>query len=322
MRRRDDLPSTISLQARAAALRADNGVHRWPMTPAITRRLRRRGADEQRDAMDALAADLGVTTTRTSAGGVPCVLVTKGAPAVVGTGGDDQPWVLHVHGGGFCWGEARDGMSMELGARLGVPVVSVEYSLAPEARYPVALEEVLAVYRALVLERGATVLVTGGSAGGNLVLGLLQRIRALQDAGADLPDPVGVLAFTPFGDLAGEGDSYRTHDGRDAYIRWRGQLERFARAYRGDAPTTDPLVSPVHATWDRPAPPTLLTSGTRDLFLSDAVRIERAMRLAGTDVRLIVWEGMWHAFMGDREMPEARECMAEAISFARRCLGL
>lgn len=323
MPRRDVLlPPTISPEAVAAARRADNRPHRWPMTALLTRWLRRRGADERRAAVDARQAELDVMTTSTSADGVPCVVVTKGVPAAPPREGGHEPWVFHVHGGGFCWGEARDGTSMELAAELGVPVVSVEYALSPEARFPVALDELVAAYRALVAERGSRVLLSGVSAGGNLVLALLQRIRALQDSGEDLPDPVAVLAFTPFADLAGDGDSYRANEGRDSYVRWHSQQERFARAYYGDADPADPLVSPVHAVWDRPAPPTLLTSGTRDLFLSDAVRVERAMRLAGSDVRLLVWEGMWHAFMGDRGVPEADECMAAAYAFARHHLNL
>ena len=157
----------------------------------------------------------------------------------------------------------------------------------------------------------------GLSAGANLALGVLARVQA--DGG---PVPLGLLAATPFADLAGRGDSYSANDGRDAYVRWKGQQERFAKAYRGRARADDPFVSPVHQTWVEPVPPTLLTTGTRDLFLSDSVQLARSMRASGGEVDLQVWEGMWHAFQNDDSSPEAQECLEHSAGFARRVLGV
>ncbi len=233
-------------------------------------------------------------------------------------GGTADAWVLWVHGGGFCWGSARDGTGLRLAAGLEVPVVSVEYPLAPEARFPVAIERCVEAYLAGVAERGDRVLLGGVSAGANLALGVLQRLRERDD-----PGPLGVVALTPFGDLAGQGDSYRVNEGRDAWIRWRGQQQRFARAYAGRAALDDPLLSPVHADWSgSPLPPAFFSSGTRDLFLSDAVRIHTAWREADGDAELDLAEGMWHSYFSDPALPESRAFTRRLLRWCEERLGL
>ncbi len=88
-------------------------------------------------------------------------------------------------------------------------------------------------------------------------------------------------------------------------------------------PPRDPLASPIHAAYGPWLPPTLLTSGTRDLFLSDCVRLQRRMRRAGApSVRLEVWEEMWHAFNTQPHLPEGAEARAEMAAFLLRAVGL
>lgn len=322
LRRRDlPMPLTVSPEAAEAAQQADNTPHRWPMTPRITKTLRAKGSGERREAVESLArsrrVDITASQVSVSSGGRPVtsLVMTPETPSWSGEG--DEPWVFWVHGGGFCWGSALDGSAVQLAADAGVPVVSVEYPLAPEHPYPAPLDACLAAYLVHVEAWGPRVLLGGLSAGANLALGVLARVRA--DGG---PEPLGLLAATPFADLGGRGDSYSANEGRDAYVRWKGQQERFAKAYRGGARVTDPFVSPVHQTWDAPVPPTLLTTGTRDLFLSDSVQLARTMRASGGDVDLQVWEGMWHAFQNDASSPEAQECLAHTAAFARRVLGV
>ena len=320
LRRRDlPMPLTVSPEAAEAAQQADNKLHRWPMTPRITKGLRAKGAGERRAAVESLArsrrVDITASQVSVSSGGRPVtsLVMTPETPSWDGDG--DEPWVFWIHGGGFCWGSALDGSAVQLAADAGVPVVSVEYPLAPEHPYPAPLDACLAAYLAHAAAWGPRVLLGGLSAGANLALGVLARVRA--DGG---PEPLGLLAATPFADLGGRGDSYSANEGRDAYVRWKGQQERFAKAYRGGARVTDPFVSPVHQTWEVPVPPTLLTTGTRDLFLSDSVQLARTMRASGGEVDLQVWEGMWHAFQNDASSPEAQECLAHTATFARQVL--
>ncbi|UTT66205.1 alpha/beta hydrolase [Janibacter sp. CX7] len=328
-------PPTVSSVAVAAAAEADNRVHRWPLTPRITRWLRTKGADARLAGFETDRAALGVDVAPDARGDL--VMTVAGAlagapdttlqnPRVLqsweGEAGRAEAWVLWVHGGGFCWGSARDGTGLRLAAGLGRPVVSVEYPLAPEARFPVAIEHCLAAYEAGVRERGPRVLLGGVSAGANLALGVLQRIRERRAAGDDLPLPLGVVGLTPFGDLAGEGDSYRVNEGRDAYLRWRGQQERFAWAYAGRADLLDPLVSPVHADWSgETLPPAIFTTGTRDLFLSDTARIHTAWRAAGGEADLVLAEGLWHSYLSDARLPESAALMARLLDWCEELLA-
>lgn len=317
---RAPFPATVSSMAVAAAAEADNRVHRWPLTPRITRWLRTRGAKERRAGFEADRAALDVVTEEDARGHLVMTTQVSHLREECRRGGD--PWVLWIHGGGFCWGSARDGTGLRLAAGLSVPVLSVEYPLAPDAPFPAALDTCLDAYLAGLEERGERVLLGGVSAGANLALGVLQRIRSRRAAGEDIPLPLGLVALTPFGDLAGEGDSYRINDGRDAYLRWRGQQEKFARAYVGDADLRDPLVSPVHTDWSGEAlPPAFFSSGTRDLFLSDAARIHTAWRAAGGEADLALAEGLWHSYLSDPRLPESTALLARLLDWCEERLA-
>jgi monoterpene epsilon-lactone hydrolase len=106
-------------------------------------------------------------------------------------------------------------------------------------------------------------------------------------------------------------------------LRWVDQLQVAAKAYVGEAALRNPLASPIHAGYGPWLPPTLITSGTRDLFLSDCVRLSRRMRRAGAPaVRLEVWEEMWHAFNTQPYLPEGAEARAEMAAFLLGSLGI
>ena len=241
-------------------------------------------------------------------GGVSCHEVT---------GPDVQGTVLYLFGGGYNLGSPEEDIviTAPLAIDGGVRVVAVRYPLAPEAPFPEALDIAEEAYRGLTDELdGGSLVIVGESAGGNLALALLQRLRA--DGG---PMPQALALLSPWGDLAFTGDSAETD--RDPTLNLRNDALRvMADNYRGDAAVDDPLISPIHADYSG-FPPTLITTGTRDLLLSDSVRVATAMELDGVDVTLRVWEGMWHVFEFYRELPEARASMAEVCEFVRAALS-
>jgi monoterpene epsilon-lactone hydrolase len=159
------------------------------------------------------------------------------------------------------------------------------------------------------------VVVIGASAGGSLALSMVQRLR---EKGSALPRAMALV--TPWSELGPIGDTYEANEGRDPIIRWNGQLDQAAAAYAGLTSYDDPLISPIHADYDDTFPPSLITSGTRDLFLSNCVRLYWKLRRAGAQTELLVWEGMWHAFLGDPELPEAKECRDEIAAFLWKAL--
>lgn len=114
------------------------------------------------------------------------------------------------------------------------------------------------------------------------------------------------------------GDSTATLAGLDPSREYRPHRKAAAAAYAGGRDPKDPLISPVYGIYRPGFPPTLITSGTRDLLLGDCARLSTALRLAGVDVHLHVWEGLWHVFEWDPEITEAELSLDEIAAFLGR----
>jgi acetyl esterase/lipase len=174
---------------------------------------------------------------------------------------------------------------------LGVRVWSVDYRMPPDHPYPTPLDDCVAAYRALLRERSAHEIAVGGSsAGGNLAAALILRAR---DEG--LPLPASVVLATPELDLTESGDSFRTNLGVDSVL---GSLMPVNRLYAAGHDLAHPYLSPLFGDFSKGFAPTLLSAGTRDLFLSNAVRMHRALREAGVEAELHVQEAAPHGGFG------------------------
>lgn len=220
---------------------------------------------------------------------------------------DDGPVYLEIHGGGlvFGGGDLCRLMSTPAAMARGMTTWSVDYRMPPLHPYPAAPDDCVAVYRALLEQRDPRdIFVGGASAGGNLAAALMVRIK---DEG--LPMPAGLLLLTPEVDLTESGDSFRTLLGVDNVL---SPLMPVNRLYANGHDLADPHLSPLFADmtgW----PPTLLQCGTRDLFLSNTVRMHRRLRDAGVQAELHVWEAMPHGGFGGA--PEDIEVMTEIRRF-------
>lgn len=210
---------------------------------------------------------------------------------------DDQRLYIEIHGGGLIFGAGAFTRSM--GAmdahNFQTEVIALDYRVPPDHPFPAALEDCLAVYAAEVKRRGAhNIIVGGGSAGGNLAAALMLRARQ-----AGLPMPAALVLQTPEVDLTESGDSFETLMGLDPVLPSR--LTAFNALYANGHSLEDPLVSPLFGDLTG-FPPTLLQSGTRDLFLSNTVRMHRRLREASVAAELHVFEAMPHGgFMGAPE---------------------
>jgi monoterpene epsilon-lactone hydrolase len=234
--------------------------------------------------------------------------------------------LFNVFGGAFVMGSPRDRAALTMAAGLGVRVYSVGYTRAPEARYPVARDQCLAVYREL-LRRGPPGVSTplapqnlyamGCSSGAQLLVSMLLVARH-----EGLPMPAaGVYLCAPALDLSGAGDSMVANDnGRDLMpvsLLIGMVSQNYAPEKNGFDPR-DPLYSPIYADdadYGSSFPPTIITVGTRDFALSHGVRFYWKLRRAGARVELLVSEGMWHGFNWDPAIPEALEVRAAVIEF-------
>lgn len=239
--------------------------------------------------LSALRKQLGVSVTQESMGGVPVFTFTP--QDMPETHGDRV--LLNLHGGGYVLGAGETGTQEAiLMAGIGkFRVVYADYRMAPEFPYPAAIDDAMTVYRELLKTAPAAKIgVFGTSTGGGMTLILALRAKA-----EGLPLPAAIAAGTPWSDMTKTGDSYFTNEGVDTVLfSYDGWLGDAARLYAGGHDLKDPMLSPVYGDVNN-FPPTLLTSGTRDLFLSNTVRIHRKLREAGVPADLIVFEGMSHA---------------------------
>ncbi len=198
--------------------------------------------------------------------------------------------LLHLHGGGFFMGspESYRDRAMRLSFRLDAEVFVPAYRLAPEHRYPAALDDALTAFRWLRgIRPGSPVFVTGDSAGGGLALSLLMRARDL-----GLPMPAGAILLSPWTDLTASGRSVDANHGKDLWFT-RRHLEVWATHYAGDADVRSPYVSAVFGDLSR-LPPLLLLAAENELLLDDARRIHDLSTRAGGDSELLVGMGMQH----------------------------
>jgi acetyl esterase/lipase len=228
--------------------------------------------------------------------------------------------IFYVHGGGFvaCSRKTHRPVTAALARISRRCVLSIDYSLAPESPYPAALNDVLTAYRWLLSmgRRASEIAVAGDSAGGNLVLSLALRLR---ETGRSTP--ACVVAFSPWTDLTGSGDSIRTNDGRCAMFRSEN-IEQFARVYLGRPAAQVPEASPLHAD---PAglPPVLFHVGSTELLLDDSRAMHQKILDAGGESTLTVFDDMPHGWqMLAPLVPEANDSLRQASAFIAQNLRI
>jgi acetyl esterase/lipase len=218
--------------------------------------------------------------------------------------------LLNVHGGGFRADSGSLTENIPIAALTGVEVVAVRYRLSPEGRFPAAVDDALAVYRELLKTRQPTELaVYGTSAGAILGPQLLMR---LQKEGLPLPAALGVFS--------GDADWARSGDTMSLYPLIGVDLAALFKDYAGATPLTDPLISPAYGDTSG-FPPTLCLSSTRDVLLSGTANFCRRLTEEGVDARLIVFDGLPHAFWAYLLGPESDEAFKQMSEFLVSHLG-
>ena len=228
--------------------------------------------------------------------------------------------LVHVHGGGYVFGggEAGLGEAMLMAGIGGFKVISIDYRMPPDHPFPAALDDAITVWKDVVKTNDPKKMgIFGSSTGGGLTLAMILRAKA-----EELPLPAAIAPGTPWADLTETGDSYRTNEWIDnILVTWNGWLGDAAKLYAGDHDLKDPYLSPIYGDF-KGFPPTILTTGTRDLFLSNTVRTHRKLRQAKVKADLNVYEGQSHAqFMDDPSIPEVQEAFSDIAAFFDKQLG-
>jgi acetyl esterase/lipase len=228
--------------------------------------------------------------------------------------------LIHVHGGCYVLnpGEAALPEALFMAGFGHFKVIAVDYRMPPEAYFPAALDDGMTVYKnAIKTTDPKNIAIFGSSAGGALTLEMV--LKAKQDG---LPLPGAIAPGTPMSDVTKVGDTFVTNAMLDnVLVSPDGFCDAATKVYANGHDLKDPLLSPVYGDM-KGFPPTILTSGTRDLLLSNTVRVHRKLRQAGVEAALQVGEGQSHAhYYRDDTSPEAKEAFEEIAAFFDKHLG-
>ncbi|MBT8107676.1 MAG: alpha/beta hydrolase [Gammaproteobacteria bacterium] len=229
--------------------------------------------------------------------------------------------LYYLHGGAYVLGSRRTHRKLagHMAKATGIVAVLPEYRLAPENPFPAAIEDAVAVYKAL-LEAGHgpdDIVIAGDSAGGGLTVATLLSLRH-----EGVPLPAAAVLLSPFLDVTGSGESMKTRLGKDPWFDPE-DIHVVARYYSPDETQwTNPLVSPVFANVAG-LPPMLIQVGDEEILLSDSTRLAEHLREEGVDAELQVWPELWHVFqLFVGKMPESKAAIGKIGDYIRKKLDL
>lgn len=219
---------------------------------------------------------------------------------------DNGKVLVYTHGGAYVGYTAESTLasSVPVAEDTGLRVISVDYTLAPHAKFDVITDQVIAVLEGLTKQgyKMSDIAIYGDSAGGGLAAGSVLKMR---DKGMALP--AAVVLWSPWSDITDTGDTYHTLKDAEPLYRYDILLKPSADAYADVSEHKNPYVSPVYGDYTKPFPPTLIQAGTKELFLSNAVRLYQAIDSHGGEAKLDIYEGMWHVFQAfSFDIPEAK----------------
>ncbi|MBP2656436.1 MAG: Alpha/beta hydrolase fold-3 domain protein [Firmicutes bacterium] len=229
--------------------------------------------------------------------------------------------ILYFHGGGLYSGSCATYryLATKLSEAAHVPVLVVEYRLAPEHKYPAANKDVLEAYLWLCSNgfSNENIILGGDSAGGGLVLMTLQ---ALRDTGATLP--AAAFMMSPWADMINfDGESYINRATMDPLCDLNNS--RIAASFYIDSEAEPPEeLSPISRDLGG-LPPLLVQVGENEVLYSDSQRLVERATKAGVDVKFETWDNMWHVFQFYVDaLPEANQAIGSIGKFVRKHFSL
>lgn len=305
-----------SPQARAAFIRTFGHPHQPPGNDINTLRA---FYDEFNTGLAARARQLyPVNIEPRTIGGVKTEVVTPRE----GVAADNHNRVLiNLHGGAFLWGEGAGGEveSIPIASIGKITVITVAYRQGPEFKFPAASEDVASVYRELLRKhRPGEIGIYGCSAGGILAA---EAVAWLQKEHLPRPGAVGTFCGSASG-FGGDSTHLASPLTGEPSLPDDGKGGLSISPYFSEVSATDPLVLPISSSKVlEQFPPTLLIAGSRDFSVSSLYRTDLALTQAGVETQIHVWDGMWHAFFVDPDLPESQQAYGVMVKFFERHLA-
>jgi monoterpene epsilon-lactone hydrolase len=233
---------------------------------------------------------------------------------------DDGKILVYTHGGGYTLHSAKSTLliSAPLAHDTGLRVISVDYTVAPRGKWERVTDEVISVIQALLAAGYAlkNLAIFGEASGGGLAAGTVLKMRDLE-----LGMPAAVVLWSPWADMTETGDTYVTLKAADAILSYERQLKPSAAAYAAPSEQKHPYVSPVYGDYAKGYPPTLIQGSTKEIFLSNFIRLYQALDTAGQTVKLDLYEGLTHVFQAEHNLPESILARRKVRSFLNQYLG-
>jgi acetyl esterase/lipase len=225
--------------------------------------------------------------------------------------------ILYIHGGGMIMGSVNSHreFTTTLGQLTKMRVLSIDYRLAAEHQYPDQLEDCIAAYDWLLSKgiKPKNIVIAGDSAGGNLTLTTLLKLR-----NDGIPLPAGAVCLAPLTDWSGSQDSFWKNAETDPVLADVGAFW-WGVAYLGEADPSDPLVSPLFADL-KGLPPLLLQASTCEMLFDGCKDLVDRAKAAGVNATLQTWDDMSHDFQifGLHDLPEAKEAIDKIVKFVQK----
>jgi len=272
-------------------------------------------ATEQKlkEGADAVIDNYEVTVTNKTLGGVPVLEI------IPNDWKDNGKVLVYTHGGAYTFFSAYSTLpsSGPMSRATGMKLISVDYTLAPTNNWKKIQEDVVKVFEALLAE-GYTmddIAMYGDSAGGGLATSTVLNLR---DKGMGMP--AAIVLWAPWVDLSNKGDTAHTIADEDPLLDYKKLLEPSALLFADGIDLDDPRVSPINADFSKGFPSVLIQAGTKEIFLSTAVRLFQKLEAQGQDATLDIYEGMPHVFQ-QFEIPESKIAIDKSAAFIKKHLG-
>lgn len=221
--------------------------------------------------------------------------------------------IYYLHGGGYVSGSAKGyrPITATFARLLKARSFALDYRLAPEFRFPAALDDAVAGYRWLISTgiEPREISVVGDSAGGGLVVALAMKLRDFGE-----PLPTSIVSLSPWADMAGTGESIRINAKRDPFFVPE-DVERYARLYLAEQSRQTPFASPVYGDFAG-LPPLLIQAGASEMLLDDARNVHAKALAAGVSSELQIFKGVPHVWhLMTPFVPEARVALCKVAEF-------